>query len=809
MGTILRVTELEVLSHPDAVVRAFGEDVRVAVDARTVAVEVEGPDNHRIDWSGDLGLAPDIGPNPQDDARLLTRYAPGAHTVTAAGLAGGRSVTLRVWRSETEVVNGPEFVITGEPTMPVVTARTRISGSVTAAFNEWRCRVFFLGDLVFCPNIPHFDMFNDDLEVTQEGGAEFTPSFETVRGTSVSFEISFTVEGQASGDSAGARILGTNPKRSEIQAALPHNTLRQIACRESGQRQFDAPADGGVSECPLFSSDGRGRVGIMQVSDPSPDHIWNWRRNVEKGIELFNERLAAAGEYPSRVQRSAGFTTLVAQFNRRRQQQGLDPVQVVLRDFTSGNFDDELGELELDAIRGYNGWEGSDRFGFELHEFRIAVDIVDGIEVLRVTNINQQTMIGEAAWEQVPVEDRPQNIGQPDYVNNVLAFGSDCLFVPNPRQIDHIFLMLDDFSKPLDWNEHIIGLHHDAKKINIQIEGRFLNLSSLTVQLTTRVPNRAPGASSVSPVQFNIPKTTVVGGQSRTVYRRTVTFADFARPASPIREVATIVRPGGTSDEFFRDALGWAPRGIGTLPGAVGNVTGNEGAEVPDALQILRSGGVEVLEARLIGIPADVTVLASTCVRLVRSPATIVYVSAHGLYDKNCIALDDTPAEAHDNHYSCWSDATALGEWNTATPQMALGERGEPEAIIFAGCSILTVETKGQLRGPGLTWAKLLRTKDSPLKAILGYRKGWFDGRMTGGGPSDSGGANGIAQLFAKLVADKWPDIDYVKEWLTLNRPLSALMAVGINKDGYWYMRLARGLAGIGGQWEFVNEKLR
>jgi len=187
--------------------------------------------------------------------------------------------------------------------------------------------------------------------------------------------------------------------------------------------------------------------------------------------------VAAAGEYPRRVKNSEGFRNLVEQFNQRRQQQGLDPIQVVLPDLTTGNFDDDPQQLELDAIRGYNGWEGSDRFGFEMHEFRVAVDVVDGGEVLRVTDINEQTLIGEAVWEQVPVEDRPQNRGEPNYVNNVRAFAPNCLFpVPINKLIDHVFLMLDDFSKPLDWNAHIIGLHKEAQKINIQIEGKFLNL---------------------------------------------------------------------------------------------------------------------------------------------------------------------------------------------------------------------------------------------------------------------------------------------------------------------------------------------
>jgi hypothetical protein len=314
----------------------------------------------------------------------------------------------------------------------IITARVRIIGPVTAIFNEWTCTVHFAG-ADDCPNVPHFGVINNDLELTQAGGEQFTPSFDKVRGRSVSFSVRFTVEGQTVEDFAFASILGTNTQRSEVQAALPHDTLRRIACRESGQRQFDAPADGGVSFCPLYSSDRRGRVGIMQVPDPTPDHIWNWRENVKKGIAIFNERVAAASEYPSSVRNSEEFKGLVAQFNQRRQQQGLNPIQVVLPPFATGNFDDfnNLQELELDAVRGYNGWaERKGQFGLDLHEFRVAVDRIDGEEVLIVADVNEETLQGKAVWERVPVADRPADIGAPNYVEEVLAFLGGCGSAP-------------------------------------------------------------------------------------------------------------------------------------------------------------------------------------------------------------------------------------------------------------------------------------------------------------------------------------------------------------------------------------------
>jgi hypothetical protein len=172
----------------------------------------------------------------------------------------------------------------------------------------------------------------------------------------------------------------------------------------------------------------------MQIANPTDDEVWNWRLNVERGIAIFRDRVAAAGEYPSRVRNSKKFQDLVDDFNQRRQQQGLDPIHVALPAFTTGGFDsdDDLQQLELDAIRGYNGWNGSDRFGLELHEFRVAVEIIDGAEVLVVTNVNEEALQGEAVWERVSVADRPAAIDAPNYVEEVLAFDIGCSPAPAP-----------------------------------------------------------------------------------------------------------------------------------------------------------------------------------------------------------------------------------------------------------------------------------------------------------------------------------------------------------------------------------------
>lgn len=55
------------------------------------------------------------------------------------------------------------------------------------------------------------------------------------------------------------------------------------------------------------------------------------------------------------------------------------------------------------------------------------MDLIDGEEVLRVTNItatDEGKLRGQAVWEQVPVADR--HFGRPNYVEEVLSFLFDC-----------------------------------------------------------------------------------------------------------------------------------------------------------------------------------------------------------------------------------------------------------------------------------------------------------------------------------------------------------------------------------------------
>jgi hypothetical protein len=156
----------------------------------------------------------------------------------------------------------------------------------------------------------------------------------------------------------------------------------------------------------LFSGDRLGGVGLLQITNPQPtdDEHWSWLANINRGIEVMNQKRATARGYPAQVRNSAAFRLLVQQFTAGRN----PPPTIVVPDFTAD-------QLDLDTIRGYNGWAGRDAFGNHLHEFRVPLNAAGNLQVT-VDAANR----GAIAWERVPAADRPQTSGDPNYVNNVL-----------------------------------------------------------------------------------------------------------------------------------------------------------------------------------------------------------------------------------------------------------------------------------------------------------------------------------------------------------------------------------------------------
>jgi hypothetical protein len=217
----------------------------------------------------------------------------------------------------------------------------------------------------------------------------------------------------------GVTVVATNPTRAQAKAAFPNLISAKISSHESGMRQFLADP-GDKSRCPLWSQDNRGGAGIAQLTLPVPSamQVWNWRENINGEWKSFQDKLRVAGLYAGRVQHASKFMDLVRNFNAKRAANGLGAVTVLVPAFESGDLDNNPLQLQLDGLRGYNGFAGKDWFRMSLHEFRVKLDATSGDLVVRV---DEATNSGTIVWERVPASDRPsRGSGDPNYVNNVL-----------------------------------------------------------------------------------------------------------------------------------------------------------------------------------------------------------------------------------------------------------------------------------------------------------------------------------------------------------------------------------------------------
>ncbi|MBF0686378.1 MAG: S8 family serine peptidase [Cellulomonas sp.] len=345
-------------------------------------------------------------------------------------------------------------------------------------------------------------------------------------------------------------------------------------------------------------------------------------------------------------------------------------------------------------------------------------------------------------------------------------------------------LTTDGFGRALTWDE-VVGL--DTATVDLEVTASGMPVATMpgtvVVTLATRPPNRAAGAATVLvPVPVELTRLAPEAAHpGRSRYTRAVALPDVgpllqverARP-----EVATVVRAGGTSDAALRTALGWAPRGAADQPttAAAGTSTGSAAREAPDAMALLRAGGVEVLDARLAPRPGWTP--PAPVARLVRSPADLVYYSGHGLRSGR-LAIDTESKQCPERGtYVQWIGPAALG-WRSPM---------DVDVLVLAGCSVLHVDVStSPPTGPGLEWATLLTGRGGPLAALLGYGAA---------APCDSRGGDDIATAFGRRLAAG--SRSFVTDWLEVNMDARATNAVAVDARGYWWIERTWG--GLGSQ---------
>jgi hypothetical protein len=311
-----------------------------------------------------------------------------------------------------------EFPITTEPAMPVIQVRCSIEGirpdPTPNASYEWRAVLdFHAADCKHgvAPARPALQ-----LNGTATGGV-FSFQFAEIRGGRLTISVRAVLSGQTySAERGDLRIVGTNPLYTQLTQAIPSKVFRAITWHESAGRQFLGASNGGTSACPLFSADGKGGVGLTQMTNPAPTSLetWNWRANIDGGMKLFDEKKGIARAFPRKYRAGTSFTGLVAAYNAERAKTKLPPITVTLPEFTNE-------QVEVDALRGYNGYAAG------VHEYRAATD-KDGKLVVALAADGRS---GIASWVQISTAERTKayddaglakkDRGDVDYVHNILS----------------------------------------------------------------------------------------------------------------------------------------------------------------------------------------------------------------------------------------------------------------------------------------------------------------------------------------------------------------------------------------------------
>jgi len=318
-------------------------------------------------------------------------YGPGETFIPGNGVdftvaSGGPTIEVTVDEAPADQI----YRLGTEPSMPQIKARARVTGVTpdptdTTTFT-WTVNVNY--DASQSLHGPH-RTFDDNWPGTTTGNAVFVPDFGTkIRGGDLKLSASATVNGvQLSGQVTGYKILGPSSGstadtqiRNQLHTVLTNSTLRKIASDESGGHQFDATG------YPLWSGDGQGGVGVMQITNPSPtvDQVWSWHENVVNGKKLFKEKVENARGLQGIIRENV--TTIVNGYRKRQQRPQIQIIVPALsthgsnlatfdQEFEGVTFSNTNDQLEQDAIRCFNGVgpKEIDTFGQQtrLHEFRI------------------------------------------------------------------------------------------------------------------------------------------------------------------------------------------------------------------------------------------------------------------------------------------------------------------------------------------------------------------------------------------------------------------------------------------------------
>jgi hypothetical protein len=175
-----------------------------------------------------------------------------------------------------------DYRISTTPTMPTITATVTHKFPADATIT-WSAKISHTApNGGYCSGGPDFS----SNEVSGAGDS-FTPSFGGFYGGDLKVKATCTAPGYLSAAKADStrKVIGTEPTDttkgtylSGLGSPFDSADLRRIACHESGLSHFKNSGQ------PLYSSNGAGDVGLMQVCfQRTHDRVWSWHSNVDFG----------------------------------------------------------------------------------------------------------------------------------------------------------------------------------------------------------------------------------------------------------------------------------------------------------------------------------------------------------------------------------------------------------------------------------------------------------------------------------------------------------------------------------------------
>ena len=244
-------------------------------------------------------------------------------------------------------------------------------------------------------------------------------------------------------------------------------------------------------------------------------------------------------------------------------------------------------------------------------------------------------------WEQGQEEDRMQsNFEEPE--TDVYLEHED----PPPSLDANI--MRDDMQNLVRRGE-IIGLD-GGQNVNIKLTtsaGDAAVKKIIRVKLVFRTPG---GTEKIHEEDVDVPNIYKdPADPGKVIFQKSTPLKNISKILSGdgINEIATVRRDGGTSDKKLLAALGadWRLRGQAVQSTTCGTFSGSFAAERPDALKLLKAGGVAMMELRDSSGRLRVK-------RFVRNPADVLYYTGHGIgvgFSRrssfnppwNCLVIDD------------------------------------------------------------------------------------------------------------------------------------------------------------------------